>query len=159
MSWGRKRKKGRRERNGRIQRPSIADRDVMSVVLAQPHRRGSRDPLCESPLGRFVLRRGLNPICYDAALGYARLVRRVFASMGIPQPVGDGHRAVPGKDLCVETVRLLQLELNETEKRLRGISRDGVRAVRQLAVYECEACPEQAVEASRVLLELGGASK
>jgi hypothetical protein len=127
----------------------------MSVVLAQPHRRGSRDPFCESPLGRFVLRHSLDRLCYDAALSYARLVRRVFAAKGVPQPVRDGHCPTPGRELSAETARHLQSTLEQIEERLRGISRIGANAVRQLAVYEREASPAQTVEASLVLLDLG----
>jgi hypothetical protein len=155
MRAGRRRKKGKRERNGRVQRPPAVDRDVCAVVLAQPHRRGSRDPFCESPLGRFVLRHGLDRLTYDAALGYAHLVRRVFAAKGIPQPVRDGHRATPGQEMRAETARHLQNTLEQIEKRLRGIGHGGVDAVCELAVYEREALPGQTEEASLVLLELG----
>jgi hypothetical protein len=50
----------------------------MSVALSQPQRKGDRDPLRESPLGQFVLRHDLDRLCYDAALDFARLTRRVF---------------------------------------------------------------------------------
>jgi hypothetical protein len=64
----------------------------MAVALAQPHRKGARDPrdpYLESPLGRFVLKHKLDRLCYDTALGYAGLVRAAFASLGIPQPVRE----------------------------------------------------------------------
>jgi hypothetical protein len=155
MRRGRKRKRGRREPNGRVQRPPVAVRDVRDVVLAQPHRRGSNDPFCESPLGQFVLRHRLDRLCYDAALDFARLTRRVFASKGVPQPHRDGHRTPDnGLGLSAEAARHLQRELEQLEKRLRSISRDGFRGTRQLAIFEREALPEQAQEAMRVLLEL-----
>jgi hypothetical protein len=91
MKAGRKRKRGVRERNGRIQRgPAHTYQDPMAVALAQPHRKGSKEPLLESPLGQFVLRQELPRVCYDSALDYSKLVRRSFAVAGIPQPVGTG---------------------------------------------------------------------
>jgi hypothetical protein len=72
---GRKRKNGHSWGNGNLKAPSAAQRhrtaqDLIdiekSVVLAQPHRRGNRDQLCESPLGRLILRRKLSPVLYDA---------------------------------------------------------------------------------------------
>jgi hypothetical protein len=128
----------------------------MAVALAQPHRRGNKDPLLESPLGRFILRHGLDRLCYDNALNFAQLVRRVFAAKGVPQPVRDGHRPMPDNwlGLSTEAARHLQHELEQLEKRLRGVSRDGFDAMRQLAVFEREALSEQTQETMRVLLEL-----
>jgi hypothetical protein len=127
----------------------------MAVVLAQPHRKGDRDPLRESSLGQFVLRHRLDRLCYDAALDFARLTRRVFASKGVPQPHRDGHRTPDNwLGLSAEAARHLQHELEQLEKRLRSVSRDGFSATRQLAVFEREASPDQAEETVRVLLEL-----
>jgi hypothetical protein len=74
----------------------------MATALAQPHRRGSkdpRDPFLESPLGRFILWHKLDRLCYDDALNFAKLVRRVFATKGVPQAVRDGHVARDGLGL------------------------------------------------------------
>jgi hypothetical protein len=78
-----------------------------------------------------------------------------YAAKGVPQPVRDGHR-VPDNwlGLSTEAARHPQHELEQLEKRLRGVSRDGFSATRQLAIFERETLPEQAQEAMRVLLEL-----
>jgi hypothetical protein len=154
MKAGRKRKKGMRERNGRVQRPPVAARDIRDVVLAQPHRHGSLDPFCESFLGQFILHHRLDRLCYDAALSYANLVRRLFAVKGIPQP-GNGHHVPDGaREMTAEIARHIESMLQQVDKRLLGISRSGTAAVRQMAVFEREALPEQADEAAEVLREL-----
>jgi hypothetical protein len=130
----------------------------MAVALAQPHRRGSKEPLLESPLGQFVLRQELPRICYDTALDYARLVRRTFAVAGIPQPVQTGYHATGDREMTAEAARHLQHELAEVAKRLRDISRAGFNALRSLAVDEREALLAQAEDASLILLELTAAS-
>jgi hypothetical protein len=127
----------------------------MSVVLAQPHRRGSKDPFCESPLGRFVLRHGLDRLCYDIALDYAQLVRCFFAAKGVPQATKDGHRTPDGaRELTAEAAQCLQNELEQIEEKLRGVSRSGLAAMRELAVFEREAPLAQAKETASVLREL-----
>jgi len=121
---GRKRKSGvRREPNGRALRaPVVVRENVMAVALAQPHRAGAENPkdvLLESPLGRFILQFKLDRNCFDAALAYARLTRRVFAARGIPQPHKDGHKAAEGGfGLSAETARHLRSMLEEIDKRL-----------------------------------------
>jgi hypothetical protein len=122
------------------------------VALAQPHRKGDRDPLRESPLGRLVLRQELPRICYDAALAYGALVRRAFAVAGIPQPVGTGYHPTGEQEISTEGARRLQNELREIEKKLRGISRSGLSGLRELAVHERGVLSQE--EASLVLLEL-----
>jgi hypothetical protein len=158
VTWrGRKRKNGRRERNGRVKRqPAVAREDVMGVALRQPHRRNAvnpRDSLLESALGRFVIKHDLDFISYGAALDFARLTRKVFASLGVPQPVGDGRQAT-GRAFDDEIVQRLRCELDEIETRLRSVGRAGFDALRQLALFERETLPEQAKEAALVLCEL-----
>jgi hypothetical protein len=89
-AW-RKRKNGHRWANGNIKQPNAAQRHKTaqelidlekSVVLAQPHRRGDRNQLCESPLGRLVLRRKLSLVIYDAPLEYGRRLRRWLTQRG-----------------------------------------------------------------------------
>jgi hypothetical protein len=155
MRAGRRRKSGKRERNGRAQRPPVVVRDVRDVALSQPHRRGSNDPFLESPLGRFVLCHKLDRLVYDAALGYAKLVRRIFAIRGIPQGCGDGHKVLDtGREMTAETARCLQDRLDQVERRLRSVSRDGLNAARQLAVFEREVSLSQADGAALILREL-----
>jgi hypothetical protein len=57
--------------------------------------------------------------------------------------------------MTTETARHLQRELEQVESRLRSTSRSGLVAVRQLAVFEREALPEQEEEGALVLTELG----
>jgi hypothetical protein len=101
MRAGRRCKKGVRERNGRVQRPPRAYHDPAATALNQPHRRNARDPkdpYNESPLGRLILRQELPRVCFDHALNYAQLVRRLFAAKGVPQPVRTGiHKTAEGK--------------------------------------------------------------
>ena len=61
--------------------------EIMSVVKAQPHRRGSDDPRLASPLGRFCARiwakdAHLRAACYSAGGDYAREVREALAARG-----------------------------------------------------------------------------
>jgi hypothetical protein len=131
----------------------------MAVALAQPHRRSAKDakdPFLESPLGRFVLTQELPRICYDTALNYAGLVRRSFAVAGIPQPVRTGVHATSDREMTTEAARALQHQLDQVERRLRGISRAGLNALRSLAVDEREALSEEG--GSLILLELAAES-
>jgi hypothetical protein len=112
--------------------------------------------LLESPLGQFVLRQQLPRICYDSALDYARLVRRNFAAKGVPQPVATGYHATGDREISTEAARALQNQLQQVEKRLGGISRAGLSALRALAVDEREALSEE--EGSLILLELAAGS-
>jgi hypothetical protein len=159
MKAGRKCKKGRREPNGRIQRSALPYQDVMAVALAQPHRRGSKEPLLESPLGQFVLRQELPRVCYDTALNYAGLVRRIYAVAGIPQPVHTGYHPVGEREMTTEVARALQHQLQQVERRLSGISCAGLSALRSLAVHEREALLQQEAEGSWILLELAADSQ
>jgi hypothetical protein len=55
------------------------------VILRGAH--DARDPFLESPLGRFILQFKLDRLCFDNALNFVQLVRRVYAAKGVPQPV------------------------------------------------------------------------
>ena len=138
---GRKRKSCcRRERNGRRQRSPGTYQDPMAVALSQPHRRGNRDPLLESPLGRFVLKHKLDRLCYDSALSYGRLAGRVFSTRGASRPIlGTRPEAGSRPEMSSEKARHLQRELELVGKRLRN---EGIRALRTLALFELEALPE-----------------
>jgi hypothetical protein len=151
---GRKRKPGKRERNGRSQRPPARERDVRDFVLSQPHRRGQdrNDPFLESPLGRFVLKHKLDRLCYDSALGYGRLSGKVFSSRGATRPIlGTRSSAGSGKEMSTATARHLQRELEQVDKRL---CKNGIRALRTLALFELEALPEDTEAAVATLRAL-----
>lgn len=139
MRAGRKRKAGPREKNGDLQRASRADRNATAVALAQPHRRGNTDQLCESPLGRYVANHRLGRACYDAALDFAGLVRHFYRLKGIPLPCGDGYRgSTSGLPPNPETARRITARLIRIERELAAVSRPGLDAVKQLCVYEFE---------------------
>ena len=152
---GRKRKPGKRERNGRPQRPPSVDRSPMAVALAAPHRRNAndpRDPFLESVLGRFVLKHKLDMLCYDSALAYGRLACRVFSSRGATRPVlGTRSAAGSGKEMSTATARHLQRELERVDKQL---CKNGIRALRTLALFELEAMPEDTEAAVATLRAL-----
>ena len=87
----------RRYANGRKKRASRAvDRlneanaadtaRTMSTALNGPHRRGNSDPLCECPIGRFVLRFSLARELAEAALIYADVTGKWRAAITAPTP-------------------------------------------------------------------------
>jgi hypothetical protein len=151
---GRKRKPGKREKNGRVQRAPAVSRDVRDMVLSQPHRQGQdrNDPFLESPLGRFVLKHKLDRLCYDSALAYGRLAGKVFSSRGATRPIlGTRSSTGSGKEMSTATARHLQRELEQVDKRL---CKNGIRALRTLALFELEALPEDTEAAVATLRAL-----
>lgn len=79
----------------------------MRVVLAQPHRRGNRSQLAESPLGRFCLVHDLPGELFDAGEEYASLKRAWNAHWSGPMPDRLGGN---GGDIDMETLdRWLEL--------------------------------------------------
>ena len=162
MRAGRKRKSGTRTACGDIKRPSLeeraqaqqlADNVEKLVVLAQPHRRGDISQLTESPLGRLVLRGGLRRELYDSGIEYGGMVRRFYAAAGIPQPVRDGHPTT-GAGVDPKAAVELRKALDSLERSMRGVSLDGYRAVRTLAVHEREIVATEWAAASAVLYEI-----
>jgi hypothetical protein len=146
---------GARESNGRLKRSAHPYEDVKAVALAQPHRRGNSDPLLECPLGQFILSYGLDRICYDAALAYARLLRRFFSIRGVPQPSTGFHVSRDVREMSGDVARAVARELEQVEKKLRKISKPGMNAVRQLAFFErALASGELDPDAARVLAAL-----
>lgn len=89
---------GQKKRPRTLQQIAAAERALaeaaMQTVLAQPHRRGNRSQLAESPMGRFCLTHGLDRALYDASEAYARLRRQwqAFAGAPLPDRLG-GHEA------------------------------------------------------------------
>ncbi len=88
-----KRKRPSQNTLASIERDSLAQ--TLSVVLAQPHRRGNTDQKCSSALGRLVLARKLRSEVYDAGNEYADIVLAWRAARGVPIVVrlnmgGDG---------------------------------------------------------------------
>lgn len=135
----------RREPNGRLKRVSDLQneanaaqvREAQSVVLAQPHRRGNADVMCESPLGRFVLKHALERELYDAGILYAS-ARRMWLGGCWKAPIDEMHDG-SGFGIAEETARRLRDDTKEwfiAMKQAGGM--DGAMAVQTMADgYEC----------------------
>lgn len=86
----------RKWRNGRKSHSRAADQIkahqksveevMMQVVLAQPHRSGSRSQLRENALGRFIEDNGLRMALYNAGREYGALKSKWRAAKGAPMP-------------------------------------------------------------------------
>lgn len=152
---GRKRKSGARWGNGRIKQPhtrQLKDAEK-AVVLAQPHRRGhGMDQLCESPLGRLVMRRKLPRVIFDVGLEWGSFVRRWQAARGIPPEIRIGPGS--GRELPAIIVARWGRRIAQVEASLKRISAAGFRAVRTLTVNEREIDRSDEPEAVEVLREL-----
>lgn len=120
---GRKRKPGKRERNGRLKRETVSHGDK-AVVLAQPHRLGDTDQRCESPLGRFCIRYKLNHDLLKAGRDYADIVRRWRAAKGIPTNEDLGGRG-GGEGPSDETVKRWGLKRMKCDQAMALANRDG----------------------------------
>lgn len=70
----------------------------MAVVLAQPHRLGSRSQKAENALGRFCEANKLRQELYDAGTRYGSLKRRWQALKGCPMPDRLGGSGVDPED-------------------------------------------------------------
>jgi hypothetical protein len=105
---GRKRKPTlSRQPNGQIRRPTMQQLNAMQVsredaekvvALAQPHRRGDKDQLRGSALGRFLLQHVSDPDrrqdFYRGAENFGNLIRRWQGGWGVPP-----HAKVPSDDI------------------------------------------------------------
>jgi len=139
---GRKRKEGRREASGRLQRPTLAQiaaaqksaQDVEKIiVLAQPHRRGSHDPMTESALGRFLLRMGTdNRPLFDAGQDYAKLRAKWLSLWSAPLADRDAI-AGSGGDVDMATQREWLAKLGKLEDAMLQCGVAGLGWVESLA--------------------------
>jgi hypothetical protein len=135
-----------REPNGRHSRKRAIDlhnednerqaQEAMATVLAQPHRQGSRDTFCESPLGRFVLKYGLARELYEAGLLYASIRRMWIGCWG--GPIEERHNG-NGNEVPEEIARKWRDQSAEwflAMKEAGGI--DGAMAVQTMCDgYDC----------------------
>jgi hypothetical protein len=85
---GRKRKKGPRESNGRVQRTKTID--PKTVAKRQPHRRGvpaalAHDPKAECIMGRLCLNGFLSEMQYQAGVKYRTAVLRYRSAIEAPR--------------------------------------------------------------------------
>ena len=85
---GRKRKKGPREPNGRVQR--VKEIDPKAVARRQPHRRGvpaalAHDPKAECMMGRLCLNGDISEMQYEAGVKYRTAVLRYRSAIEAPR--------------------------------------------------------------------------
>jgi hypothetical protein len=85
---GRKRKKGLREPNGRVQR--VKATDPKAVAKSQPHRRGvpavlAHDPKAECMMGRLCLNVDISETQYEAGVKYRTAVMRYRSAIEAPR--------------------------------------------------------------------------
>jgi hypothetical protein len=85
---GRKRKKGLREPNGRVQRLKAID--PKAVAKSQPHRRGvpaalAHDPKAECMMGRLCLNGFISETQYEAGVKYRTAVMRYRSAIEAPR--------------------------------------------------------------------------
>ena len=85
---GRKRKKGLREPNGRVQRAKAVDPNA--VAKRQPHRRGvpaavAHDPKAECIMGRLCLNGFISETQYEAGVKYRGAVMRYRSAIEAPR--------------------------------------------------------------------------
>lgn len=98
------------KRTGKFKRTSeriadaqrAAEESEMAVVLAQPHRRGNRSQLMESPFGRFCVFNDLDRELFDAGEAYASMRRQYQSAVNCPMPDRLGGS---GADIETEQVR------------------------------------------------------
>lgn len=90
---GRKAKKGKRQPNGQLRRPTLAELKGQEhalrmaetqAVLNQPHRLGNSDPRIGSEFGRFTVNHKVAQEIFDAGEHYGAVMRRWRSAMGIP---------------------------------------------------------------------------
>ncbi len=90
----------RREPSGRPQRDNAAkvkqameDREnaERAFVAGQPHRKGDGSQMAETECGRFIIRYGLDPACYAAAMKYWSLSWSYRRSIGAHVPMRINH--------------------------------------------------------------------
>ena len=140
---GRKRKNGKRERNGRIQRDKT---DPKIVSLSQPHRQSvpiekRHDQKAENPFGRLNLTNTVTDIEYDAGLKFRDDYLRYARIMGIPSHCPrsvalDGLRYGSGADISPEQA---DARKSKWRRALAAVGAERVKIVlNSVVIYEKE---------------------
>jgi hypothetical protein len=151
---GRKRKPGPRFPCGQRVQPHKERGEnpdkVVAQVMAQPHRRGSKDPRNqwnESPLGRLCLLHRLRTELFDAGEAWAQ-TRSVWLSIvGAPKIKAGEKIYGSGRDVAFsEANRLRRLYLQGAEAIRSVVGEDGLRAIVRLACDRQEIHPFTPVE-------------
>jgi hypothetical protein len=128
----------RREKNGRLVRPSKAEREAARlqalhaervVVLAQSHRRGNIDQRCESPLGRFVIARKLKPELYDAGEHFQTIVMTWRRLKGLPGVLsnGPGSPVSHDDDAIADRINSLARRMRDADAAMQNRDASAVR--------------------------------
>lgn len=160
---GRPRKSAARYASGRLKVQTAAERQreteraerrVVSVVLAQPHRRGDTSQACESPLGRLCLKFKLRPEIYDAGLAFGARYRLWEATVGAQTEIHAGVGLAAGDGPSDEQVRAWGFEIARIDRVMKMVSAIGCAAVRALAVSEREIPEHHERDAVACLTEL-----
>ena len=114
--------------------------------------RGNPDQMCGDALGRFVLVHRLGREVYDLGQRYGLLVRRFYASRGIPLFFRD--RGGSGRGISEVATKAIADSLREIDGALVKVSRPGLSAVRTLYVFENEIAPAVEADGREVLVAL-----
>lgn len=141
---GRKRKTGKREKNGRIQREKNTDPKIIS--LTQPHRRGvpadkRHDQRAENPFGRLNLINAVTDAEYDAGIKYRDICLRYRAIISSPNPHPtvvclDGRRYGSGAELTAAQIKTRRDEYMRAFEAIEGY---GPRVViKSVVIFEKE---------------------
>jgi len=148
-----RKKPGPREPNGKLQRPTAAEREAaakraqeseMAVVKAQRIKLGAteenfRDQKWGSALGRFVERRGLRVELLDAGAKFANDRRRIRSLMGLDGgvPLEDGF-AILSDEERAELIDRVRIECEEAAQVLRRRSKNHFQLVFALCFEDAE---------------------
>ena len=134
-----------------------AEEAEMRVVLAQPHRRGNRSQLAESPLGRFCLANALPREYFDAGEAYACVKRQWQAAWGTPLVDRLGGS---GRDIDWAQVRKWDEMLRAWEGAMLDAGgyhgRLSVVSLAMNAPMQCRIYPEEAKIALEALAKFQG---
>jgi hypothetical protein len=78
--------------------------EILSVVKAQPHRRGSIDPLLGHAAGRFIKAHGLARAVYDGCEAYLNYETKYLHAIGSPRGY-DNHEGGSGAGAAPEQIK------------------------------------------------------
>jgi len=122
-----------RERNGRRQRVTTkaeieaaqrqAGEREMSVVMAQPHRRGERSQLAVSSWGRFCLKHKLARELFDAGERYGDIYRRYIMMTQSRYVEGHVSGGWSGHEPTPEAIMRAKADFGAAETILISVSR------------------------------------
>ena len=145
----------RRHPNGKLVQPTNEQRAgferqieeaEMQTVLFQRHRRGNRDQLCESPLGRFFLENTmLRKELREAAVEFASIKRRWRAAKGIPTDIRPGESSGTGNGPSDETVRAWGNKIDLVESSIKQRCPRALGPFTQMVIDERDIRPDQAI--------------